>query len=166
MTKLRVFTFVSWLVVKYNHRIWIMIIYMYCRKLFEWLFSWVLASHRVRFPVGTCQSPPHDLSRSTVNTRTCKCWCLGSWQMLCKCYSAYILVQFMCVQLFMYVHVNHALGGAMSQAFSIGCVLNAHMLMFRIAINKLFEWFSSRVLASHLPGSITGRAMSVLGPLV
>ncbi len=40
--------------------------------------------------------------------------------------------------------------------------------MFRIAINKLFEWLFSRVLASHCggPGLIPGQDMSVLGPLV
>ncbi len=37
-----------------------------------------------------------------------------------------------------------------------------------LAINKLFEWLFSRVLASHRggPGSIPGRDMSVSGPLV
>ncbi len=40
--------------------------------------------------------------------------------------------------------------------------------MFRIAINKLFESLFYRVLASHRIGlgSIPGRDMSVLGPLV
>jgi hypothetical protein len=43
----------------------------------------------------------------------------------------------------------------------------AHMYMFRIAVNKLFEWLFSRVLTSHHtgPGSIPGREMSVSGPL-
>jgi hypothetical protein len=49
------------------------------------------------------------------------------WLMPCKCYSAYSLMQFLCV--FMYVHVIHALGGVMSRSFSTGradmyCVLN------------------------------------------
>ncbi len=44
----------------------------------------------------------------------------------------------------------------------------AHMWMFGIAINKLFDWLFSRVLASHLGGpvSITGRETSFVGPLV
>jgi hypothetical protein len=32
--------------------------------------------------------------------------------------------------------------------------------MFRIIINKLFEWLLSRVLASHRGGPIPGREMS------
>ncbi len=36
---------------------------------------------------------------------------------------------------------------------------HAHMYMFQMAINKLFEWIFSRVLASHRggPGSFLGR---------
>jgi hypothetical protein len=58
----------------------------------------------------------------------------------------------------MYIHVTHALGGAMSRAL---------MQMFRIAINKLSGWLFSRVLASHVggPGLIPGQDMSVLGSL-
>jgi hypothetical protein len=41
-------------------------------------------------------------------------------------------------------------------------------LIFRIAINKLFKWLLSRVFASHRwgLGSILGRDITVLGPLV
>ncbi len=53
--------------------------------------------------------------------------------------------------------------------YLVASILNwsrAHMLMFRIAKNKLFEWGFSRVLASHGgPGSIPGRDMSILGPV-
>jgi hypothetical protein len=44
----------------------------------------------------------------------------------------------------------------------------AHMSMFRIAIDKLSGWLFSGVLASHAggPGSNPGRDASVLGPLV
>jgi hypothetical protein len=44
----------------------------------------------------------------------------------------------------------------------------SQMWMFRTAINKLFEWLLSRVLASQRGGlgSIPGRDMSVLGTLV
>jgi hypothetical protein len=40
--------------------------------------------------------------------------------------------------------------------------------MFRIAINKLFTWLFSRVLATHrgCKDSIPGRDMSVWGPLL
>jgi hypothetical protein len=52
--------------------------------------------------------------------------------------------------------VSFALRGAMSQA---------HMLMFRIAINKLFEWLFSRVLASHHGGRVrsakTGQSLDL-----
>ncbi len=90
---------------------------------------------------------PRDLSCLTLNTRTCKC--LMSRQladellMPCKCYSTYITVQFM------YVHVTHTLGGAMSRAFSL--IARSYVDV----PNKLFKWLYSRVL--RRPGLIPGR---------
>jgi hypothetical protein len=69
----------------------------------------------------------------------------------------------------MYVHVTHALWEALSRAFSMDrTLIGIIWYMFRIAINKLFEWLYSVVLASHHGGlgSIPSRVMSVLGPLV
>ncbi len=83
------------------------------------------------------------------NTRTYK----ASPRHQAICLASAIRPTFYCNScVFMYGHVGHALGGAMSRA---------DMLMFRIAINKLF----SRVLGSHSgdTGLIPGRDMSVLG---
>ncbi len=99
--------------------------------------------------------------------RSCKC--LVPWQLAdalltpCKCYfsdSGYILQCISCV--FMYVHVTCALGKPCREHSP----LVVHSQMFRIAINKLFEWLFSRVLASHrgCPVSIPGRDMPVLSP--
>ncbi len=49
-------------------------------------------------------------------------------------------------------------------------MLKEKSILGEYAINKLFEWLFSRVLATYRdsvrPGSIPGRNMSVLGPLV
>jgi hypothetical protein len=86
--------------------------------------------------------------------------------MPCKCYSAYILIQFICVH---ECSCNICTGGSLveSHVESIFLWLHAHMYMFRIAINKLFERLFSRVLASHREGlGSFVQDMPVLGPLV
>ncbi len=78
-------------------------------------------------------------------------------------FSTYIQLQFMCV------HVTHALGGAMLRAFSTGRARSyVDVPNSEIAINKLFEWLLSRVLAFYRGGlgSSSGQDMSVLGPPV
>ncbi len=92
---------------------------------------------------------------------------LMSWQlgnallMPCKCYLAYILVQFMCV------HVSSC--DTCTEGSHVTSILHwSHAQMFRITINRLFKWLFSRVLPSQRggPSSIPGWNMSVLGPLV
>ncbi len=118
-------------------------------KLFEWLFNKVLASHEcpgVGFPAGTCQSwdlylrwrwSSHfrvvTLLSSVLFARK-----LESADVLaaCRCFADALQVLFglhrtavhVCLPVHVYscmfsVHLTRALGGAMSLAFSTGCML-------------------------------------------
>ncbi len=133
------------------------------KRVFYSAFVWkctYMCKHRLG--VQLFQNPPLCSSTCDLSCLTVNMWTdvnIQGWT-TCKLYAAHILVQLMCVHVCPMFMQPHALGGAMS---------SAHMWMFWIAINTLFEKLFARVLTSHhgCLGSITGRDMSIwLVPLV
>ncbi len=108
----------------------------------------------------TLVKPVHNGDPDSVRSSECEdLLLLISWQltdallMPCRCYSAYILVQFMC-------SCNTCTGGAMSRAFSTGCAL-----ICRCSEQLLTSCLNHSFLEC-LPPTVETRDMSVLGPLV